>query len=154
MYQINVAVPGFLISGPVLEGVQQIELPLQCTAEEVATPSLTVIKEEEVVEIFESEDKFKVFSHHQFPEAPAEDFSHPPPAQVSCTQKASSIPNVMMLQCRTRTSLHELMESHARGNMSKKAVQSSLKPLSFLLRRPRNLRLLIKRGSETKRTKR
>ena len=65
LHQINVVVPSFLVTDPILEGVQQIELPLQRTVEEVATPSLLVIKEEEeVVEIFESKDEFKVFSHH------------------------------------------------------------------------------------------
>ena len=65
LHQINVVVPSFLVTDPILEGVQQIELPLQRTVKEVATPSLLVIKEEEeVVEIFESKDEFKVFSHH------------------------------------------------------------------------------------------
>ena len=65
LHQINVVVPSFLVTDPILEGVQQIELPFQRTVEEVATPSLLVIKEEEeVVEISESEDEFKVFSHH------------------------------------------------------------------------------------------
>ena len=123
LHQINVVDPNFLVSDPILESLKQIELPLQRTTEEVATPSLPVIKKEEkVVKIPESEDEFEVFSHHQFLEAPAEDFSHLPPTQVSCIQEAPFIPNTMVLQRRTRTSLQEQMESHARGNAFEKAV--------------------------------
>ncbi|XP_075635439.1 peptide chain release factor PrfB1, chloroplastic-like isoform X2 [Castanea sativa] len=60
---INVAVPGFLNPGLVLEGAQQVELPFHFTAEEEATPSQLAIKEEEeVVEVSDSEDDFEVFN--------------------------------------------------------------------------------------------
>ena len=53
LHQVNIVVPGFLVLGPILEGVQQVELPLLCTAEEGAAPSQPIFKEEEeeVVEI-------------------------------------------------------------------------------------------------------
>ena len=54
--------------------MQQVELPLLRTAEEVATPSQLAIKKgEEIVDISESEDDFEIFSHHQLSEAPIED---------------------------------------------------------------------------------
>lgn len=54
---ISIVVLGFLTTGPILEGILQVKLPLQRTAVEVATSSLLVIKEEEeVVEISEFED--------------------------------------------------------------------------------------------------
>ena len=49
LYQINVVVPGvlgFLVTNPISEGMQQVELPLLRTAEEVTTPSQPTIKEE------------------------------------------------------------------------------------------------------------
>lgn len=63
LHQINIAVPGFLVTSPVLEGVQQIELPFLRAVEEEATPSQATIKEEEVVvEISESKDDFEIFN--------------------------------------------------------------------------------------------
>ena len=53
LHQIKVMVPGFLITNPILEGVQQVELPLLRIVKEVATPSHPAIKEEEeIVDIF------------------------------------------------------------------------------------------------------
>ena len=64
LHQINIVVLGFLVPSPVPEGVQQIELSFQRTAEEGATPSQLAIKEEEdIVEVSKSEDDFEVFSH-------------------------------------------------------------------------------------------
>ena len=76
-----------------------------------------------MVDIFESIEDFEIFSHHQPSEAPTEDFSHLPFAQVSHTPEAPHIPDAMVLQCKSRTSLQELMESQARGNAPEKAVQ-------------------------------
>lgn len=81
---ISFAVLGLLTIDLIPQGVLQVELPLQCTAEEEAITSLPVVKEEEeVVEISEFEDEFEVFNHNRFPEALAEDFSHLPLAEVS-----------------------------------------------------------------------
>ena len=75
---------GFLVTNPISEGVPKVDLPFLRIAKEVATPSQPTIKEEEkVVDIFESKDDFEVFSYLQSSEVPAEDFSHPPSAQVS-----------------------------------------------------------------------
>ena len=51
--------------GPIPEGVQQVVLLFQHTAEEEATPSQLAIKEEEqVVEVSDSKDDFEVFNQH------------------------------------------------------------------------------------------
>ena len=115
LHLINVAVPGFLNPSLTLEGVQQIKLPFQHAAEEEATPSQPTIKEEEeeIVEVSKSDDDFKVFNQPQSAEVPAGDFSHLPLAQVSHTQEAPTILNTMVLQCKTRSSLLDLLESHA-----------------------------------------
>ena len=53
LHQIKVTVPSFLITNPIPEGVQQVELPLLRIVNEVATPSHLAIKEEEeIVDIF------------------------------------------------------------------------------------------------------
>ena len=63
LHQINITVPDFFILGPFPTGVQQVELLFQHIAEEEATPSQPMIKEEEqVVEVLDSEDKFEVFN--------------------------------------------------------------------------------------------
>ena len=110
--------------------MQQVVLPLLRTAEEVTTPSQPAIKEEEeIVDISESGDDFEIFSHHQLSEAPVEDFSHLSSTQVSHTPEAPHIPDAMVLQRRSRTSLQELMESQARGNAPEKAVQPKISAL-------------------------
>ena len=82
---INVAVPGFLnpSSGP--QGLLKVEPLLQYKAEDEATPSQPATKEEEeeVVEVFDSEDDFEVFNRPLSPEVPAGDFGHLPSTQVS-----------------------------------------------------------------------
>lgn len=86
--------------------MQQVKLPFLHTTEEVATPSQPTIKEEEeIVDIFESEDKFEIFSHHQLSKAPVEDFSHLPSAQMSHILENPHIPDAKVLQCKSRTSL-------------------------------------------------
>ena len=62
LHQINIAVLGFLVTGPAPEGMQQVELPFQHTAEEEATLSQPIIKEEEVVEVSDFEDDFEIFN--------------------------------------------------------------------------------------------
>ena len=125
LHLINVAIPDFLNAGPALEGVQQIESSFHHAAEEEATPSQPTIKEEEeeIVEVLESKDDFKVFNQPQFLEVLASDFSHLPPAQVTHTQEALIVLDAMVLQCKTRSSLLDLLESHAEGNVPEKAVQ-------------------------------
>ena len=65
MHQINVAIPDFLVTSPVLEGVLQDELPSRSAAEVEATSSQLIIKEEEeeeIVEVSYFEDDFEVLT--------------------------------------------------------------------------------------------
>ena len=75
-----------------------------------------------MVEVSDFEDDFEVFNQPQSLEAPAGDFSHLLPAEVSHTQEALTIPNVIVLQRKTGSSLLDLLESHVRGNVPKKAI--------------------------------
>ena len=64
LYLINVATLSFLNPGPAPKGVLEVTLPPQYTAEE-PTPSQPTIKEEEeeeIVEVSDSRDNFKVFN--------------------------------------------------------------------------------------------
>ena len=47
LHQINIVVLGFVVLGPVLDGVQQVALPFQRAIEEEATPSQQMFKKEE-----------------------------------------------------------------------------------------------------------
>ena len=94
LHWISIAAPGFLIispipkgvltTEPIPEGIPKVALPFQRATEEEAIPSQpSNMEEEEVVEIFESEDNFKVFYCLQSFVVPIEDFSYSPFAQVS-----------------------------------------------------------------------
>ena len=64
MQQIKVPAPSFLNPGLVPEGVLEVSLPFQYTADE-ATPFQLAIKEEEeeeIAEVSDSEDYFEVFN--------------------------------------------------------------------------------------------
>ena len=50
-----------------------------------------------MVEVSDSEDNFEVFNQLQSPEASTGDFGDLPPAEVSHTYEALSIPNAMVL---------------------------------------------------------
>ena len=151
IHLINIVVLSFLNPSPAPKGVQQVEPLPPYTAEDEATPSQPTIKEEEeeeeeeVVEVSDSKDEFKVFNKLQSPEAPTDDFSDLPLAQASHTQEALSIPNAMVLQHKTRTSLLDLLEAMCLRRQSKPNS-----PLFLLLRFP-NLTLLTKRENEFKR---
>ena len=77
-----------------------------------------------MVEVSNSEDDFEVFNQPQSLEALVGDFSHLLPTKVSHTQEALIVLDVMVLQRKTRSSLLDLLESHAGGNMPKKAIQT------------------------------
>ena len=84
LHLINIVVPGFLNPGMGPKGVLKAEPLLQYKAKEKATPSQPATKkEEEVVEVLDSEDDFEVFNRSQSPEAPTSDFSHLPSAQAT-----------------------------------------------------------------------
>ena len=125
LHQINITVSGFLVTGLIPKGVQQVELPFQHITEEVATPSQPIIKEEEqAVEVLDSEDEFEVFNQPQSLEPPTGDFSHFPPIQASSNQEATGIPDAKVLQHKAKTSLLELLEYHAGGNAPEVAIQT------------------------------
>ena len=77
-----------------------------------------------MVEISDFKDNFEVFNQPQSPEPSAGDFSHLLPAQVSSTQEALSVPNAIVPQHKAKTSLLELLESHAWGSVLKVVVQT------------------------------
>ena len=87
LHQINIVVPGFLVTSPILEGVQQVELPFLHAVEEEAALSQATVKEEEeeMVEISESEDDFEIFNQPLPSEPPVVDLSQLLPTQVSHT---------------------------------------------------------------------
>ena len=80
-------------------------------------------EEEEVFDISEYEDNFKVFSCLQSFVVLAEDFSYSPSAQVSQIQEGIGI------QRKPRASLMEVMESQVRGKAPEVAAQTKLPPL-------------------------
>ena len=149
LHQINIAVPGFLVIGPILEGVQQIELPFLRAVEEEATPSQATIKEEEVVvEISESKDDFEIFNQPLPSEPLVTNFSQLLPAQVSHTQEDSTVPNAMVIQHKSKSSLLDLLEAMC----PKRPFRPSSPPFP-LLKLP-NLTMLTRRGRWTKRERR
>ena len=67
LHLINIAMPGFLNLSLGPQGALTIEPILQCKTKDAATPLQPTIErkeeeEEKVVEIFDSEDDFKVFN--------------------------------------------------------------------------------------------
>lgn len=73
LHQINVVASGFLTTGPnpegtlttnpIPEGIPKVALPFERVSEKEATPSQPTIKEgEEVIEVSDSENDFKVFN--------------------------------------------------------------------------------------------
>ena len=75
-----------------------------------------------MVKVLDSEDDFEVFNQPESPEIPVDDLGQLPSAQISHTQEASSIPDAMVLQHKTRSSLYDLLESHIGGNVLEKAT--------------------------------
>ena len=99
MHQISVAILGFLIIDPILEGIPKVAWPSQRTAEEEATSSLPTTKEkEEVVEVSDLEDDFEVFNRSLSPETLTGDHGHLPPTLASHAQEDSSIPEDIGIQ--------------------------------------------------------
>ena len=101
-----------------------MELPFQCSAEEEAISSHPVLEETaKVVEVSDFEEEFEVFDQLKAPKPSGVDFSHLPSAQVSSIQEALSVPDTMVLQRKSKTSLLELFESHAGGLVPEVAIQ-------------------------------
>ena len=122
LQQVNIVVPGFLVS-TLPEGTQLVELPFQLSAEEEAASSHLVLEETaKVVEVSDSEEEFEVFDQLQAPKPSDVDFSHLPSAQVSSIQETLSVPDTMVLQRKSKISLLELFEFHAGGSVPEVAI--------------------------------
>ena len=120
LHRISVAVPGFLIAGPIPEGmlttdpipegIPKVALPPQHTIGEATSFHPAIIKEEEekeeeVVEGSDSEDEFKVFNRPLSLEASTGDLDHFSPAQSSYNQKATNTSDKMGIQRKKRSTL-------------------------------------------------
>ena len=117
LHRINVATPGFLIIGlvpkgtltttPIPEGIPKVALPPQHTIEEATSSHLAITKEEEkeeeMVEVSDSEDEFEVFNQPLSPEASTGDLDHP----------FTSILDEKGIQHKPRSILQELLESQS-----------------------------------------
>ena len=139
LHQISIAAPSFLLTNPISEAIPYIALPFQRASEEEATPSQSMIKEEEkVVEVFYSKDDFEVFNQPLSLEVLTCDFGHLLPAQASHSQEDPSTLETMGIQCKTRQGLRDLMESQVGGDTLEIVTQTKLPPLF----RPHNLSTL------------
>ena len=109
MHQINVVAPGFLTTGPLLEGIltttpiqegkPKVALPFQHVAKEEATSSQPSIKErEEIVEVSDTEDNFEVLNQPLSLEVSNGDLRSPSSAQLSHNQEAANTSGDMGIQ--------------------------------------------------------
>ena len=118
LHRISVAAPGFLLTGPVLEGtlttepipegIPKVALPPKYIAEEATSSHPAITKEEEeieeeVVEVSDSKDEFKVFNQPLSQEASTGDLDHP----------FTSILDEKGIQHKPRSILQELLESQS-----------------------------------------
>ena len=76
------------------------------------------------MEVSDSEEDFEIFDQPQSLEPSGATFSHLTPTQVSSVLETFDIPNTMVLQRKPKTSLLELLESHARRLVPEVAVQT------------------------------
>ena len=85
MHQISVAAPGFLTIDLIPRGVLKVTLPPQYTTREATSshPGIKEEKEEEIVDVSNSEDDFEVFDILSSSKSPISDLSLLPLAQVS-----------------------------------------------------------------------
>ena len=96
LHQISVVAPGFLTSTPIPKGIPRVALPFQCAAEEEPTPSQPPTKEEEeVVEVSDSEDNFKIFNQPLSLEVSTSDLGHPLSASASPNQEVIDVHDEM-----------------------------------------------------------
>ena len=110
MHRISVTAPGFLIIGPIPEGmlttdpipegILKVALPPPHTTKEATSSNLAITKEEEekeeeVVEVSDSEDEFEVFNQTLSPETSTGDLGQPSPSQSSHHQGSTSTPDDM-----------------------------------------------------------
>ena len=120
LHRISVAASGFLITSPIPEGtlttdpipegILKVALPPQHTIGEATSshPAITKEeeeKEEEVVEVSDSEDKFEVFNQPLSLEASTGDLGHSSPAQSSHNQEVANTSDKMGIQRKQRSTL-------------------------------------------------
>ena len=113
MHQINVAASGFLTINLILGGVLKVILPPQYTTREASSSHLAIKeeKEEEIVDVSDSEYDFEVFNLLSSSESPVGDLNLLPLVQVSHSQEDPTISDAMAIQHGTRSSLWDLIES-------------------------------------------
>ena len=118
LHQINVATMGFLIFGPIPEGVLNTNpIPEGIPRVEASSSSLIVKENEEeeeeeeegeIVEVSDSEDNFDVFNQSESL------------AEESQIQEASPVPDIMGIQRKPRTGLLDVMESTSGSKVPEK----------------------------------
>ena len=113
LHQISVAALGFLTINLILGGVLEVILPPHYTTREAIFSHLAIKeeKEEEIVDILDSEYDFEVFNLLSSSESPVGDLSLLPLAQVSHSQEDPTISDAMAIQHGTKSSLWDLIES-------------------------------------------
>ena len=141
LHRISIVAPVFLISNPIPkgtlttnlipEGIPKVALPPLYTAKG-ATSSHPAIrkeeeqKEEEVVEVSDSEDEFEVFNRSLSLEASTGDLGHSSPTQSNQNRRVIPIPDNMGIQRKQRSTLQELLESQPGENVPGKVPQTRL----------------------------
>ena len=114
LQRISVAAPGFLIfgpipegilaTGPIPEGIPKVAQPPQHTVEEGISSYPAFIKKEEekeeVVEAFNSKDEFEIFNQILSPKALSGDLRSPSLAQSNLHQEAANTSGDMGIQRR------------------------------------------------------
>ena len=125
LHRISVAVPGFLLPSPKVEGVE-IRTPIpegipnvgvssqQRIAESTTSSRLADIEEGEVLEVVDSEDEFEVFSQALSPE-----ISHP-----NLGPPFSPIMDEIGIQRKPKSSLLDLIESQPGKDAFRKVART------------------------------
>ena len=125
LHRISVATLGFLISGPILEGILTTTLIPEEVPKVKASTSHPINKEKEeekekeegeIFEVSDSENKFKVFNR---PLSPVKEIH---------AQEASPILDNMGIQRKSRTCLLDIMESALGSKVPEKNAQAKLPP--------------------------
>ena len=119
-------------------------MPFQRAAEKEVTPSQPAIKEEEeIVEIFEFEENFEVFSYLQSSKVLVEGFSYSPSTQVSQIQEDIGI------QHKPRASLMEVIESQVGGKVPEGLLKLNSPPFPLFITLSKSSQ--IRRGNKSRR---
>ena len=157
LHRISVAAPGFLTTdpipkgtlttNPIPEGMPKVALPPQHTTGKAISSHPAIRKEEEqkeeeVVEVSDSEDEFEVFNRPLSLKASTGDLGHSSPTQSNQNRRVIPIPNNMGIQRKQRSTLQELLESQPGENALGKVPQTRLPTPPPHLPSPSDLNLL------------